>query len=229
MGQTVEIVRHYSDEIQNDRTIEYAYEKLQEEVAELGVEIQNGSTGEDGIKGEVMDVVNCALDILFKAHPEITMKQIDALMEAKCRKWMKNYSTHDENVDVEGMQESAEVLKEFRECEVPTGLVAELAGTSSNSIRRILAGSLPSRRTRARLHLVSETLRPAFGEYLYGVAWFWKRKDSEGRTLRDILSGPVVDLSVVRDYLSRQAGEIEKFKSGYQGYDERDDDASEQG
>jgi hypothetical protein len=227
MSQTIETVRHYSDEIQNGRTLADAYEKLNEEVDELGVEIDNGSIGADGIKGEVMDVVNCALDVLFLAHPEITMKQIDALMEAKCRKWMAKYSTRDEAISVEGLPESATMLKEFKEWEVPTAITAQIASISPNSVRRIIAGSQSSRRTQARLAALDAVLAPAFGEYRYGVAWFWRKKAASGATLRELLSAPVVDIAAVRSYLEEFAPDIEQFKSGYQGYkDHLEDDAA---
>lgn len=56
MSQSIEIARHYSDEIRNGRDIASAYRHLNEEVGELGLEIESGSRGADGIKGEVIDV-----------------------------------------------------------------------------------------------------------------------------------------------------------------------------
>lgn len=220
MSQSIEIARHYSDEIRNGRDIASAYRHLTEEVDELGSEIESGSTGVDGIKGEVMDVLNCALDVLFLAHPEITMKQIDDLMEAKCRKWMRCYSTEDDVVRVDGMRESADILKDFIEWEVGTKILAAMACIPVNSVTRIVRGSKSSRRTQARLSAVDAVLEPAFGEYRSAVEWFWNKKSSSGATLRDLLSSPVLDLEAIRAYNEEFAPEIERFKSGYAGFDD---------
>lgn len=88
----VEIVRRYSAAIENGRTLQDAHDALVEEVGELKEELENGSTGADGIKGECMDVINCALDILFMAYPDIPDAEIDALMERKCQKWASKYA-----------------------------------------------------------------------------------------------------------------------------------------
>jgi hypothetical protein len=94
----VEVVRHYSMTIKNDRTLRSAYEHLREEVDELGSEIcyiEAGiKPGEDGIVGEAMDVINCALDIIFQKHPDIDSQTLVDIMTRKCEKWQLKYGAN---------------------------------------------------------------------------------------------------------------------------------------
>lgn len=218
MAQALEIARHYTNEIKNDRTPMDAFEHLEEEVAELKVELQNGNTGPDGVKGEVIDVLNCALDVLFLVHPEIAMAEIDRLMEAKCRKWMIKYSKEDEVISDEGVVPSVDILNEFKECEVNISIVAQVAGIEPNSVKRIRAGSLPSRRTQKRLNEVFPVLEDAFKGYYWGVANYWRKKSRDGQTLQGLLSAPVIDLAAVRLYFKEMEPSIETFKSRYIDY-----------
>jgi hypothetical protein len=91
----VEIVRHYSTTIKNDRTIRSAYEHLRDEVDELGDEVlyleMGHPPGEDGIVGEAMDVINCALDVVFLKYPNIDSQTLVDIMTRKCEKWCSKY------------------------------------------------------------------------------------------------------------------------------------------
>jgi hypothetical protein len=81
------IVRAYSDAIRNDRTLSDIGDHLRGEVQELDQELIATDPGEDGIAGEAVDVVLCALDIVFKARPDWSDADIVAYAERKCRKW----------------------------------------------------------------------------------------------------------------------------------------------
>lgn len=91
-----DVVRFYSAAIKNGRTIRDVFDFMQDEVIELDVEIGladvGSPPGEDGIVGESIDVIACALDAIFLARPDITNQELAAMMQAKCEKWAKNYS-----------------------------------------------------------------------------------------------------------------------------------------
>lgn len=96
MSQIVSIVRLYSKEIQNGRTLRDIAEHTQSELVELNEEIEKVEKGEDegsdGIVGEAIDIIACALDAIFKHQPDITEAELDALMYKKCEKWKRYYS-----------------------------------------------------------------------------------------------------------------------------------------
>lgn len=91
MTDLLELVRTYSDTIKNGRDLAYIFEGLQEEVDELEVEIFGDIEGKDGIPGEAIDVILCALDLLFKSAPDWTNEDIVAYAEKKCQKWARKY------------------------------------------------------------------------------------------------------------------------------------------
>lgn len=92
----VEIVRYYSEKIDNSRTVvstlDHAFGEMRELDDEVGKYIRGEPLGEDGIVGECMDVINCILDLLYQAHPEITEEDMIAIQKRKCDKWVKKYS-----------------------------------------------------------------------------------------------------------------------------------------
>jgi len=67
---------------------------LVEEVGELSTEIgiQSGHTGKtpgsDGILGEAVDVILCALDMIRVNYPDVTEEDIVRIAEKKCDKWL---------------------------------------------------------------------------------------------------------------------------------------------
>lgn len=67
--------------------------KMMEEVGELAKEIgidsgyQNRPKGSDGIKGEIADVINTALDILWLEDPNITEEEFNSIFKVKLIKW----------------------------------------------------------------------------------------------------------------------------------------------
>lgn len=92
MKDTIEDVLEVS-RIAPKRSIENVFLKLSEEVGELAQEIniQNGflnkPKGKDGIAGEAIDVINCAVDVLYLSNPKITSEEINEIMTNKLNKW----------------------------------------------------------------------------------------------------------------------------------------------
>jgi len=91
----VDIVRQFSHRVQNNRTLSSTSSHMRGEIDELDEEILklNSGTepGPDGIVGESIDVIACALDIIFRHAPEITDSELADLMLLKCQKWEDNY------------------------------------------------------------------------------------------------------------------------------------------
>lgn len=91
MKELLEVVRTYSNDIKNGRDLAYIFEGLREEVDELEAEVFGYERGDDGIPGEAVDVILCALDLIYKAAPEWSNEDIVAYAEKKCEKWAKKY------------------------------------------------------------------------------------------------------------------------------------------
>lgn len=91
MDQLLATVRRYSDSIQNNRTIEDIHEYLLDEVMELDDEMESGGAGADGIAGEAIDVILCALDLIYKSAPQMTDDDIVEYARRKCEKWANKY------------------------------------------------------------------------------------------------------------------------------------------
>lgn len=95
MKDTLEIVRHFSKLVDNGRTQQSISRHMRGEVDELDDEIKKAERGEepgpDGIVGENIDIIACALDSILKADPNITYERICELMHLKCTKWAQKY------------------------------------------------------------------------------------------------------------------------------------------
>jgi hypothetical protein len=91
----IDIVRHFSFLIENGRQLEDASRHTSDELRELNEEIAivraGGEEGKDGVVGEAIDVIACALDIIFLHAPETTDEQINSILLAKCEKWARRY------------------------------------------------------------------------------------------------------------------------------------------
>jgi CheY-like chemotaxis protein len=91
------IVRDFSDRIEDGRDARSVFHHLLSEADELGVEItavENGKPeGVDGVVGEAVDVIACALDLIIRHRPGITNDEIAAIMRRKCQKWADKYGT----------------------------------------------------------------------------------------------------------------------------------------
>jgi hypothetical protein len=198
MSQMLEIVRHYALGIRNGRKAADAFKHLKSEVKELGDEIKSGGAGADGIKGEVMDVINCALDVLFLLHPEVSIHELDEIMEAKCQKWVRKYGKDDMEVEVEGVQLGGAVIRELDAAGLSDERIAEIAAIEINSVKRIEAGSMSFRATQERLNNVVPLLRDAVGGDLAKLPYVLDASADGGDSLQELVSAPVVDLDRVR-------------------------------
>jgi hypothetical protein len=88
----IALVRQFSEQIKNGRTIQNVHTYLCDEVTELGIEIYTDEPGEDGIAGEAIDVIICALDLIFLSKTEWTDQDIVEYAQKKCSKWSRKYS-----------------------------------------------------------------------------------------------------------------------------------------
>jgi len=100
MSKLIRTVLETSDDIQNGRDARFAVSKLKEEFHELKDEVLKKEAGEplgkDGIFGEAVDVIQCAIDVVRLEYPEMTHEEIIAELEArmvsKCEKWRRKYT-----------------------------------------------------------------------------------------------------------------------------------------
>ena len=90
MRDLLSMVRAYSDAVQDGRTTSDILGYLLDEVDELTHEVDTtDEPGEDGVAGEAIDVMLCAIDMVFKARPDWTDEDILAYAERKCQKWVR--------------------------------------------------------------------------------------------------------------------------------------------
>lgn len=100
MSDTIlSIIRHASNAVDDDRTPDEVFKSLVEEVGELATElaIESGHSvkpkGKDGILGESIDVILCAIDLIYKKQPDITEEEILDIIYNKCQKWIDSKLT----------------------------------------------------------------------------------------------------------------------------------------
>lgn len=95
MGLIDDIIR-YSNEIQNSRTATSIFDHLISEVNELSEEVNLAEmkrpAGEDGITGEAIDVILCAVDLIHRVNPAITEEELQAIAARKLEKWKRLYA-----------------------------------------------------------------------------------------------------------------------------------------
>lgn len=81
----------FAAKIKNTRTLRSVQEHMQGEMEELDQEIaqveKGEDEGEDGVVGEAIDVMLCALDLIYQHAPHITEAQINRIARKKCEKW----------------------------------------------------------------------------------------------------------------------------------------------
>lgn len=89
------IVFDYSDQIDNNRNINSIFNHLKGEVDELSDEIklvENGDeAGPDGVVGEAVDIMLCAIDLIRRFNPNITADDVNQIAIKKCEKWAAKY------------------------------------------------------------------------------------------------------------------------------------------
>jgi len=96
----VSTVFTYTKRIRNGRTIPDILRHLKSEVEELSDEVEKFQNrveaGSDGIDGECVDVINCALDLFIEQNSTLTkeeiLNKINSIMVRKCDKWEKYYT-----------------------------------------------------------------------------------------------------------------------------------------
>jgi len=91
----IEIVKYYSGIIKDDRTRDDVLKHTMEELGELSTEciIADGKSyktaGPDGIIGESVDLIICALDMIYVENPNFTGDDIVDIVISKCEKWYR--------------------------------------------------------------------------------------------------------------------------------------------
>lgn len=92
----INIILDTCKKVHKQRDIADVFTSLIEEVGELSTEIaiERGHShklpGEDGIIGEAVDVVLCAIDEMYIHKPNITEDEISNIIRKKCNKWILN-------------------------------------------------------------------------------------------------------------------------------------------
>lgn len=67
---------------------------LSEEVGELGKEVaiatglSNKKPDSDGVVGEAIDIILCAIDLIQKHRPEMSQLDVEAYVDIKIQKWI---------------------------------------------------------------------------------------------------------------------------------------------
>lgn len=83
-----------SKQIKDNRSQYKVLASLVEEAGEVALEVKiaNGDSykteGLDGIIGECIDVIACALDLIWITNPQIKEVDLQNLLENKCNKWL---------------------------------------------------------------------------------------------------------------------------------------------
>lgn len=91
----VKLIFETCAKIENHRSTSNILTHLMTEVGELAQEtiIADGQSykgpGEDGIVGEAIDVIICAVDMVHHQHPNITEEELMNLCRLKLAKWKK--------------------------------------------------------------------------------------------------------------------------------------------
>jgi hypothetical protein len=95
MENILDIVRPFSQTINNGRSLHDIARHTESELVELYEEIEkkahNLTPGKDGIVGEAIDIIACALDAIVIEQPDITYEEICATIRTKCEKWARRY------------------------------------------------------------------------------------------------------------------------------------------
>lgn len=82
--------------IDSPRTTKTIFNHLMSETDELYVELYGNVEGEDGVIGEAVDVILCAMDIIYKEKPNVIEADIMEVVKRKLDKWQRVYGRQDE-------------------------------------------------------------------------------------------------------------------------------------
>ena len=104
MKTVVEKIFSVCETINSERNIQSVMDHLEGETWELRQEVlatyrKDIVTGDDGVVGEAVDVILCALDIIKQRHPEFQEKDLHAVVDRKLAKWQRLYGqgkTHEQ-------------------------------------------------------------------------------------------------------------------------------------
>jgi hypothetical protein len=87
----------------NNRDLSSIMKHLLSETKELEDEVTksiNGETaGTDGVVGEAIDVILCAVDLIYQKVPSISKEYISFLVGQKIEKWETEYKDKDYSVE----------------------------------------------------------------------------------------------------------------------------------
>lgn len=92
MINILHLVRAASADVHNGRTLLDVIRHLKSEVVELDEEVV-GAEGADGVVGESIDVILCALDAIFVYDELVTDEEIESIIIKKLAKWRRRYSS----------------------------------------------------------------------------------------------------------------------------------------
>lgn len=91
----VETILESCRDIKNGRTLRTVMDHLDSEVDELRDEVSytlvDDPNGPDGILGESVDVMLCAVDMIYIDNPNVTKEQIMEVVIKKLAKWERLY------------------------------------------------------------------------------------------------------------------------------------------
>ena len=87
----VSLTQLFGATIDNGRTVEDIVRHMKSEVDELDEEL-SGANGPDGVVGECIDIILCALDAIFVNDPGITTETVENLALKKLEKWKRRYA-----------------------------------------------------------------------------------------------------------------------------------------
>lgn len=89
--------------VKNGRNKLDVYAHMGSEFRELGLEIVGRGDGKDGVIGESIDIIACAIDQIFVENPDITEADLIPVMERKCEKWKAVYKDRPGKIDAPGL------------------------------------------------------------------------------------------------------------------------------
>lgn len=97
MENVLDSVLEVCRKIENSRTLKDIFMHLVSEVGELGQEIEihynpdhYKKAGKDGVIGEAIDVILCAVDTIYKYDESITKEDIMNIINNKLEKWQSH-------------------------------------------------------------------------------------------------------------------------------------------
>lgn len=98
MSKLISYIFAYSDTIKNGRTPQDILVHTMTELGELATEVQIAAgnsykeAGPDGVVGESIDLIICAMDMIRQVDPTITPEQLSEMALLKLMKWRETVS-----------------------------------------------------------------------------------------------------------------------------------------